>query len=135
LTGTDRLVLVVDDDDGIRSVVVPTLEDEGYEAAEATNGAEALALVRERMPALILLDMRMPLMNGWEFAAAYKELPAPRAPIVVVTAGRDAAQKARDIGADGYLGKPFDLDQLTEIVARHVPRTGDPGTARPDTTP
>ena len=120
MTGRGQLVLVVDDDDGIRSVVVPTLEDEGYETAEATNGAEALAYVRARMPALILLDMRMPVMNGWEFAAAYGEIAPPRAPIVVVTAGRDAAEKARDIGAAGYLGKPFDLDQLSEIVARHT---------------
>ena len=113
-------ILVVDDDASIAGLVAAALEDEGYSVAVARNGVEALAFVQGRMPRLVLLDMRMPEMNGWEFAAAYRELPAPRAPIVVMTAGRDAAEKARDINADGYLGKPFDLDQLIEVVAQYA---------------
>jgi CheY-like chemotaxis protein len=115
-----RPVLVVDDDPAIAEVVAGALEDEGYPVAVAHNGAEALKQVEARPPRLILLDMRMPVMNGWEFADAYRARSAERAPIVVMTAGRDAAQKARDIDADGYIAKPFDLDEILETVTRHA---------------
>jgi two-component system chemotaxis response regulator CheY len=112
---------VVDDDDAIRSLVSETLRDEGYRTVEADNGRAALEVVRDgAAPRLILLDMRMPIMNGWEFAEAYRQLDIPRAPIVVVTAGRDAAAKASDISADAYIGKPFELDALLALVERFV---------------
>jgi CheY-like chemotaxis protein len=115
-----RPVLVVDDDESIRESVAMFLIDEGYPVAVAGDGDEALERVAERSPALILLDIRMPRMNGIEFAAAYRALPGPHAPIVVMTAGRDARQRAEEIGADGYLAKPFDLDDLVAAVARRV---------------
>jgi CheY-like chemotaxis protein len=62
--------------------------------------------------------MRMPVMNGWEFSRAYHATPAPHAPIIVVTAARDAADRASQIQAEGYLAKPFDLDDLLTLVGR-----------------
>ena len=113
-------VLVVEDDEGIRDFVSMVLADEGYEVATAPHGAAALDLIDQAQPSLILLDMRMPIMDGWEFSRAYRELPPPHAPIVVVTAAQDAAERARQINADGYLAKPFDVDELLRIVDQYT---------------
>jgi len=115
-------VLVVDDDEAIREWVAVILADEGYAVETAGDGDEALQRVETKSPALILLDIRMPRMNGLEFAAAYRELPGPHAPIVVMTAGRDAQQRAREVGADGYLAKPFDLDDVVAAVSTRLGR-------------
>ena len=117
-------VLVVDDDQFIRQCIAVTLQDEGYRVDAASNGAAALEwLEREWRPArsqpdVILLDMRMPVMDGWAFARAYRALTLRHAPIVVVTAAQDAALRAAQIAADGFLAKPFDLDDLVAVVAR-----------------
>ncbi|HOG47143.1 MAG TPA: response regulator [Anaerolineae bacterium] len=113
-------VLVVDDDQGILDFVSDLLTDEGYDVAEAADGAEALTMAREQPPALILLDMRMPVMDGWQFADKYRAEPGPHAPILVMTAARDAADIAADIHAQGYLAKPFNLDDLLSVVERHA---------------
>ncbi len=112
-------VLVVDDDEHILELVEMTLEDEGYRVETAINGAKALEMLESLRPSLILLDMRMPEVNGWEFAEAYRKLPGPHAPIIVITAGKDAPARAEEIGAAGFLGKPFDLDDLIEVVRQH----------------
>jgi DNA-binding response OmpR family regulator len=109
-------ILVVDDDPAIRTFVQLALEDAGYEVMVARDGADALEAIRRREPGLILLDMRMPSMNGWEFADAYRREQSPHAPILIMTAGRDA--RPAEIGAAGWLGKPFDLDQLMSTVQR-----------------
>jgi two-component system, chemotaxis family, chemotaxis protein CheY len=116
-------ILVVDDDPAIRSFVQLALEDAGYEVMLATDGVSALAAVRRRQPRLILLDMRMPTMNGWEFTDAYRRERSPHAPIVIMTAGRDAT--ASDIGAAGWLWKPFDLDQLISSVRQGLDASAD----------
>ena len=119
-----RRILVVDDDPVISGYIAETLGDEGYDAATAPNGAVALrTLQRDRAegrpaPDLILLDMRMPVMDGWAFARAYREMPGPHAPIVVITAAHDALDRMNEIGAFGVLPKPFDLDQLLDEVER-----------------
>lgn len=111
-------VLVVDDDDTIRELIATALSDEGYEIQTAAHGADALDLIARWSPDLILLDMRMPVMDGWEFSEAYRQLPGPLAPIVVLTAGRDAASSASQVAAAGFVSKPFDLNGLLEVVAR-----------------
>jgi two-component system, chemotaxis family, chemotaxis protein CheY len=121
MTSTPQ-ILVVDDDLSIRDLVEMALADHGYAVEPAPNGVEALEIVRRARPNVILLDMRMPLMDGWEFARAYRELPGPHAPIIVLTAARDARERAAEINAEGYLGKPFDLDDLLELVAQHSSR-------------
>lgn len=112
-------ILVVDDDDDIRGFVSLALADDGYEVTEAPNGAIALRLLRETHVDVILLDMRMPTMDGWEFSRIYRQTPGPRAPIIVMTAAQDAAKWADQINAEGYLGKPFDVDDLLDLVRRH----------------
>jgi DNA-binding response OmpR family regulator len=118
---------VVDDDDAIRALVCETLADEGYRTRAASHGRDGLEIAADAPPRLILLDMRMPVMSGWEFAEAYRQLPPPHAPIVVMTAGRDAAAKAADIRADDYLGKPFELDDLVAKVEANLSRRGGTG--------
>lgn len=111
-------ILVVDDDESILEFIAEALADEGYEVVTAMNGADALAVSAQPAPDLILLDMRMPVMDGWEFAHTYRRAPGPHAPIVVITAARDAADSAVEIGAEGYLTKPFTLDGLLTLVGR-----------------
>jgi len=109
-------VLIVEDDDGIRDLVDLVLSSAGYEILTATDGAAALQVVGTTHPDLVLLDMRMPVMDGWEFARRYRAGPEPHAPIVVMTAARDAAERAAEIDANGYLGKPFDVAELLALV-------------------
>ena len=111
-------VLVVDDDPTIRSSISDILDLEGYPVATASNGAEALALVEQAVPSLVLLDMRMPIMDGWRFAGALSQRRID-VPIVVVTAAQDAEDWAREVGAEAFLAKPFELTELLEVVRRH----------------
>jgi CheY-like chemotaxis protein len=110
-------ILVVDDDPAILDAVREILDLEGYPVVTAANGAEALRRVEETRPALMLLDMRMPVLNGWEVARALRERDLAL-PILVMTAARDAREWAEQIGAAGYLAKPFDLDDLLDAVER-----------------
>ena len=118
--GRPRPILVVDDDAAIRRVVAAVLADEGYTVAEAPDGGAALARARAAPPRLILLDMRMPGMDGWEFARRYRRRPGPHARIICVTAAVDAAARGAQIGAVAALAKPFDLDELVALVGRHA---------------
>ncbi len=111
------LVLVVDDDDDLREMIVEVLEAAGLEVVEARNGVEALARVAERMPGCILLDMRMPVMDGWTFARAIAERSI-ELKILVMTAAQDARAWAAEIHADGYVAKPFELRHLLAEVER-----------------
>ncbi|HVR88647.1 MAG TPA: response regulator [Candidatus Limnocylindria bacterium] len=115
-------MLVVDDDEGIRELITSALAEEGYDVTAAADGAEALDVARRCDPAIIVLDMRMPVMDGWQFARAYRALPGPHAPIVICTAALDAREDARAIGADGFVGKPFLLEDLLTAVASHARR-------------
>ena len=125
-----RRILVVDDDPVISSYIAETLGDEGYQAATAPNGAVALRMLERdradghRPPDLILLDMRMPVMDGWAFARAYREMPGPHAPIVVITAAHDALDRTHEVGAFSVLPKPFDLEDLLDEVDRCLAATG-----------
>ncbi|MDP2663539.1 MAG: PAS domain S-box protein [Dehalococcoidia bacterium] len=111
-----RRILVVDDDEAIVRLMRLTLSEEGYEVMDATHGATALELVQHWKPDLVLLDLRMPIMDGREFTRAYRQTPGPHAPIILVTAAQDASRPAGEVEADAYLEKPFDLDRLLEIV-------------------
>lgn len=113
-----KRVLVVDDEESIREVLDLVLSQEGYEVITAPNGAVALSLLDQAPPAVILLDMKMPIMDGWQFARAYRQRPSPRAPIVVITAATDAAERAAEINADGFVSKPCNLEELFNVVAR-----------------
>lgn len=112
-----RPVLVVDDDPAILSVVAEILRDEGYTVVTATNGAEALVVVGGTEPSVVLLDMRMPVLDGWGFVAALRE-QGRVLPILVMTAAQDARRWATDVDAAGFVAKPFDLMELLTAVER-----------------
>jgi CheY-like chemotaxis protein len=97
------------------------LGDEGYEVFEAANGLDALALLPDCRPDLILLDLRMPVMDGWEFARRYRLSPGPHVPIVAFIAALNAELEAADLEAASILAKPFDLEELLAIVRRETP--------------
>jgi CheY-like chemotaxis protein len=113
-------VLVVDDEADIRATVSAMLEIEGYDVDEAANGADALHAIEARPPDLILLDMRMPVLDGWAFASELRRR-GHRTPIVVMTAARDAARWASEIAATAFVAKPFGLDDLITAVERARP--------------
>ena len=111
------LILVVDDDAAIRAAISEILEMEGYPVITADDGAAALRQIEQRPPALMLLDMRMPGLNGWDVASALQQRGVV-VPTLVMTAAQDARRWAEQIGADGYLAKPFDLDDLLATIER-----------------
>jgi CheY-like chemotaxis protein len=117
---TAMKILVVEDDDDIQFAIRIILESAGYTVISASHGGEALELIaRNGLPDLILLDMLMPTMDGWQFAAEFRNLYDRQVPILVMTAASDAAQRGRDVGADGYVSKPFTVEDLTDAIAQH----------------
>ena len=108
-------VLVVDDERAILEMIEDILRAEGYEVAAAADGEEAIRLLERWRPAVLLLDMRMPGVDGWAVArAAHASQQNPR--IVVMTAAENAARWAEEVSADAYLAKPFQLDELIACV-------------------
>lgn len=118
--GARQPILIIDDDEVILNTLAYLLRDEGYLVACASNGQEALRAVAQQPPCLILLDMKMPVMDGWAFASAYRTLPAPHAPLIVMTAAQDTTGRAFSITADGYIAKPFDIDAVLAIAAQYA---------------
>ena len=108
-------ILVVEDDAEILNTVSSILELEGYTVERARNGQEGLRVVERTVPGLVLLDMRMPVLDGWGFVRALKERGI-KLPIVVMTAAQDARRWASEIDAEGYLAKPFELLDLLAAV-------------------
>ena len=113
-------ILVVDDDESIRELISLALEEDGMEVVCAPEGESALKLIPNIKPDLILLDNRMPIMDGREFARRYRELDDHSAALVVLTAVDDPERAAADVGADGYLPKPFDLTDLSAVVNQFI---------------
>ena len=109
-------VLVVEDDESIRQFIEMALNDDGFEVVVAEEGAAALEAAARFRPQVILLDMRMPGVDGWRFAQAYRASPPPRAPILVLTAARSAGASAAEIDADAFLAKPFEVSELLRIL-------------------
>jgi CheY-like chemotaxis protein len=118
-------VLVVDDERDIREAVAEVLKDEGYEVIDARDGAEALLQLRAHHPAVVLLDLMMPGMNGWEFCAARKREPDLHAiPVIVIS----ALGKVSGIDAAAFLTKPFELDTLVSTVRHYADPASRGGT-------
>lgn len=113
-----RPILVVDDDAGVREFLSVALREEGYRVAAAADGQAALRAVEREPPALILLDLWMPRLDGAGFLAAYRCLPNGRAPIVVCAAVNDPRSLPSELAIAAYLPKPVDLDELLATVAR-----------------
>lgn len=119
-----RSLLVVDDDVFIRNVLADTFRDEGYTVQTAKNGAEALTTSQANPPALILLDLMMPVMDGWGFLEErLRQATLLRIPVIVLTAARSFANFEWDrLAVFQVLSKPFDVDQLVTTVGQLVPR-------------
>ena len=109
----------MDDDPSIVAVVSEILIAEGHDVVSAENGAEALA--KANGEALVLLDMRMPVLDGWGFMRAIRERGLTLT-VVVMTAAADARRWGREIGAEGVLAKPFDIDELVRAVQQWRPQ-------------
>ncbi|MBO0799481.1 MAG: response regulator, partial [Blastocatellia bacterium] len=111
-----KSVLVVEDDDGIREAMQVFLEIEGYRVITAADGRQGLeALSKASKPCLILLDLMMPIMNGWEFADALKDTRHADIPVVIVSAYADQVGATK---CEGVIAKPIDLDTLMETVRK-----------------
>jgi len=120
-----RVILVVDDDPDILEALAEILAGEGFEVRAARHGEEALAHLSPRPPDLVLLDLMMPVMDGWEFASRMRKNPDwAGIPILVVSADRNVGVKAKEIGAVGHLAKPFELNELLSLVQSALPRDG-----------
>jgi excisionase family DNA binding protein len=108
-------VLIVDDDAGTRAHVRANLEAEGFDVLEAASGPEGLAALEEESPDLILLDVMMPQMDGWEVLRRVQERHGGAVPVVMFSGQVDtAAGEAVERGATGFIGKPFDPQQLID---------------------
>ena len=110
-------ILIVDDDPDLREFLRLMLTSMGFEVTSAANGQEALNDMEGHDPDLILLDMKVPVMDGWEFCRVLEGRDS-RPPIVVLTAAPDPAGRAAEVHAEGWLGKPFEYADLEAIVRR-----------------
>ena len=117
-------VLIVEDDDDIRETLLEVLSDNGFEPSSAANGAEALTFLRDHTdskPHVILLDMMMPVLDGWGFRSAQLADPSLRSiPVIVLTAHASIEETAAALGVTGFLRKPVRLDPLLDAIRRHA---------------
>jgi excisionase family DNA binding protein len=123
-TRAGPIVLVVDDDAGVRTLVRANLEAEGYAVREAGSAHEGLAALEEEAPDLVLLDVMMPEVDGWEMLRQVQERFGVAAVPVIVFSGKVEERSVRDAtsrGASGFLGKPFDLQHLIDQTKQIVP--------------
>lgn len=115
-------ILVVDDDESLRELLRMHLAAAGYEVSTAPDGISAGYLVLKNPPDLILSDVNMPHMDGFEFIAALKsDKTLPSIPVIFLTSVEDGDLRGKELGAVGYLTKPVRADRLLEMVAKHVP--------------
>ena len=117
--GTKATILVIDDDDDIRAVLAMVLDEAGFRVVTAANGREALEHLREDpQPDVILLDLMMPEMDGYQFRAEQQRDPALRAiPTLIVTAGT-VTSRVEALGAEAILRKPVSLRRLVDTIRR-----------------
>ena len=119
-------VLVVEDQEDLRAILRFTLEGAGYEVVEAMNGAEGVAKAETERPDLILMDIQMPVLDGYEATRCIKALPGMAAtPIVAVSsfAMKGDEEKARASGCDAYVTKPYSPKQLLSLVQQMLATT------------
>jgi CheY-like chemotaxis protein len=115
-----QCVLVVDDDPSILALVTDILLDEGYQVRTATNGAEALQHIDDHVPAVLVTDLTMPVMDGLSLVEACRARPLTAdMPIVVLSAeSRATCDSVSTLGVQGLLTKPFDVGNLLDVIAQ-----------------
>jgi len=113
----DKDILIVEDDQEVSNLLLDVLETQGHTARTAGNGLEALNRIKERRPQLILLDMMMPVMDGWQFIERLRANEEwTNIPVVVMTAVYDMSSLERKTGAKAILTKPFDIELIVDAV-------------------
>ena len=118
---TEPLIMIIDDDDDLRMMISLVIEAHGFRAIGAIDGIDALAkLEHGTQPALILLDLRMPRMNGTEFLRALHRTPAAAIPVIGLTGDPGAAQEALEAGASSCLRKPTEPRALIDAIRKHT---------------
>jgi DNA-binding response OmpR family regulator len=117
-------ILVVDDEQEIRGLLLETLREGGYDILEAENGADALRIIEAESPDLVILDILMPNMNGFQVLQQIRE--TAETPVIMLSARADTVDKVKsfELGADDYVTKPFKLIELTARAAAVLRRTG-----------
>lgn len=114
-------VLVVDDEPHVVSMLQFSLEAEGYRTFSARNGQAAMDELRKHHPQLMLLDIMMPVMDGWSVLEELQSVPEDERPRVVVVSARSSLHdraKAVELGADAFVGKPFSVSDLLGIIRK-----------------
>jgi two-component system, OmpR family, KDP operon response regulator KdpE len=124
-----RRILIVDDESGLRELVRINLEHEGFGVLQAENGAQCLEVVQEHQPDLVIMDVMMPEMDGWEACRRLREFS--QVPVLMLTARVQSQDivTGLDSGADDYLLKPFNMDELmarVRALLRRVPSPNRP---------
>src|SRR6185503_917477 len=113
--------LVVDDDPNMRELLTLHLRSAGYEVQTAEDGIAAGYTVLRQRPELIICDVNMPHLNGFEFIAALREDPQLRSiPVMFLTTAAEGEQRGKELGAIGYLCKPLRADRLLSLIAENV---------------
>jgi len=122
-------VLVVDDDPSIRRMIMAALRRDGYSFSEAANGKEALEAMRGDPPDIVILDLMMPIVSGWDVLRERSGDPdLISIPVIVVSANRSAElASAMDKGICAFLPKPFDISALSSLVRSCMPPEDAPG--------
>ncbi len=114
-------ILVVDDDADIRESLRELFESKDYEVITACNGKDALGLLVHNKPSLILLDLRMPVMDGWEFCKSQQSDPAlSDIPVFIFCAGHKAEARPADVEPVGMLNKPIDISELLNSISPYL---------------
>ncbi len=117
--GTDKKILVADDEEAITELVAFALELEGYQVIQAPDGPEALRLAREEHPDLAMVDVMMPGLDGREVSRRIKDDPATSSiPVLLFSAAPNP--DLTEAKADGFMPKPFDVNQLVDTVRRYI---------------
>lgn len=111
-------VLIADDEPALRALLRTNLSFEGFETLTASNGEEALKVIREEAPDVVLLDVMMPVMDGWQVLEELSKSENRHARVILVTAkaSSEAQLQGWELGCDEYLTKPFDLDVMIERI-------------------
>jgi len=112
------MILIVEDEAPIRELLAWVLRDLGYEVEEAINGREAMALVADHRPDLVISDVMMPVMGGPELCRWMKREFAAAPPVILTSS--IGVRAAHGTGADAFVAKPFDLDELEQAVRQYV---------------
>ncbi len=122
VTVLSKKLLIIDDQYGIRILLNEVFQKEGYQTYQASNGVQALSIIESDRPDLVLLDMKIPGMDGIEILKRLKEIDQTIEVFIMTAYGElDMIQQAKDLGAITHFAKPFDIDEIRAAVKAQIP--------------